>query len=183
MGHISPKEYKTKSEKIFQIRTAEPTDAPRLLVHKRSVMGEQIFTLTLPEELPTEVEEANCIRSAEANPSSLIIVAVIADEIVGGIDFSSGHRQRIAHTGDFGMSVSANFRGSGIGNALLESLLEWATSHPIIEKVCLKVHATNARAIGLYNKFGFFEEGRQSKDLKYGPNQYVDTILMAKFIK
>lgn len=184
MGHILAKEFKSKSGKTFRIRTAESSDAANILTHARAVMEEQYYTLTQPHELPfTEKQEADWIQGMVENPSSLIIVALVENEVVGMLDFSPGHRQRIAHTGEFGMSVSKAHRENGIGNALLTCLVDWATQHPIIEKICLKVHATNPRAIGLYRKHWFIEEGRQSKDLKYGPNEYVDSILMGRFVR
>lgn len=107
----------------------------------------------------------------------------MGEALIGMLDFTPGHRQRIAHMGELGMSVGRELREAGVGGALMQCLLDWAAAHPVIEKVCLKVHANNPRAIGLYRKHGFQEEGRQAKDLKYGPNDYVDTVLMAKFVK
>jgi RimJ/RimL family protein N-acetyltransferase len=45
-----------------------------------------------------------------------------------------------------------------VGTALLQALLEWAESSPVIEKVCLDVFATNEPAIRLYKNLGFIEE-------------------------
>ncbi len=75
------------------------------------------------------------------------------------------------------------WRGRGVGTALLKSLLEWATAHPLIEKVWLEVFATNERAIRLYRKLGFVEEGVRPQDIKLGPGRYVDTLAMYKFVK
>jgi RimJ/RimL family protein N-acetyltransferase len=47
----------------------------------------------------------------------------------------------------------------------------------------LAVFATNARAIGLYRKLGFVEEGRRPREVKFGADQYVDDILMYRFVK
>jgi RimJ/RimL family protein N-acetyltransferase len=45
-------------------------------------------------------------------------------------------------------------------------------------------YATEAdRAISLYKKYGFVEEGRHKRDIKLSPNQYIDTILMGRFVK
>ena len=54
--------------------------------------------------------------------------------------------------------------------------------NPVLEKIYLKVHATNGRAISLYQKLGFREEGRLVRDLKLGPNEYVDTVVMSLFV-
>ena len=75
------------------------------------------------------------------------------------------------------------WRGQGIGTMLMESLLEWATANPLIEKVCLEVFTTNSNAIRLYRKLGFVEEGLRLKDIKFGPGRYVDTLAMGKCVK
>ncbi len=55
------------------------------------------------------------------------------------------------------------------------------TAQPI-EKVCLDVFAANSDAIGLYKKIGFAEEGRHSRDIKRGAEDYVDTVTMYRFL-
>ena len=64
------------------------------------------------------------------------------------------------------MSISKNYRGIGIGKALLKALLDWAKENPLIEKVSLGVLSTNQRAISLYKQMGFLEEGRLIKEYK-----------------
>jgi RimJ/RimL family protein N-acetyltransferase len=49
--------------------------------------------------------------------------------------------------------------------------------------VCLQVFANNTDAIALYKKFGFVEEGRKVKEIKFCEDRYDDVILMAKFIE
>ena len=185
MGSHPSSQHKSKSGKTFTVRTALPSDALGILVHVRQVMDEKIYTLSLSEELPlTEAQEVEWINKTNANPSSLILVAVHGEEVIGMLDFSPGHRQRIAHTGEFGMGLNAAFREDGIGAVMLTTLIGWAaTTHPIIENVSLKVHATNSRAIALYQKFGFVKQGEMVRDLKYAPGHYVNTVLMVKFVK
>ena len=184
MARINPSSFLSKNGKTIFIRSAETTDAEAILRAGKAVMAEQIFTLTLPEELSfTTEEEANWISGMNDHPAHLILVATFNEAIIGLLDFSCGHRQRIAHTGDFGMSVIKPLREEGIGTRLLQALLDWATAHPKLEKVSLKVHSTNDRAQGLYRKLGFHQEGTLSRDLKYGENNYVDTVIMSRFVK
>lgn len=75
------------------------------------------------------------------------------------------------------------WRGRGVGTALLEALLRWATANPLVEKVCLEAFATNARGIRLYKKLGFVEEGLRHKDIRRGPGHYVDTVAMYRLVK
>jgi RimJ/RimL family protein N-acetyltransferase len=98
------------------------------------------------------------------------------------LDFSNGRRLRIAHTGEFGMSVEKSFRDQGVGSLLLEALINWATLNATIEKIGLNVHSNNERAIALYKKMGFEVKGIRKHDLKYGDGQYVDRHVMGRFV-
>jgi RimJ/RimL family protein N-acetyltransferase len=79
------------------------------------------------------------------------------------------------------MSVERAWRGKGVGEGLLNVLMAWAKGNPLIEKVGLSVLSSNTRAIGLYKKLGFIEEGRRPREIKMGPREYVDEILMFRF--
>jgi RimJ/RimL family protein N-acetyltransferase len=102
--------------------------------------------------------------------------------IVGSVNFENGPHRRIAHRGSLGIAVVKQWRGQGVGTALLQTLLQWAATNPLIEKVCLEVFATNARAIRLYKTLGFLEEGLRPKEIKLGPARYVDTVAMFRFV-
>jgi RimJ/RimL family protein N-acetyltransferase len=183
MATIDPKPYKTKNNKEIIIRAAIKEDAGSTISIKKSSIDEVINELLCPEEFTrTVVDEEKWIDSHLDNPNHIAIVAVFENQIIGLIDFSNGPRKRIAHTGQFGMSVSKNFRGQGIGTLLLQALIEWATAHDQIEKINLSVHATNLAAQGLYKKLGFVIEGIMKNDLKYGADDYVDTLVMGKIL-
>lgn len=60
--------------------------------------------------------------------------------------------------GEIGMMVAADWRGRGIGKALVAAAIEWARGHGL-HKLSLSVFPHNEAAIALYLKFGFTEEG------------------------
>lgn len=64
----------------------------------------------------------------------------------------------------------------------MTELMAWAESHPRIEKVELRVRATNARAIALYKRFGFVEEGRFEKRIRLPDGSYIADLSMARFV-
>ena len=78
--------------------------------------------------------------------------------------------------------MRSEFRGEGIGSALLQFLIDWGESNPTIDKLALSVFVTNTRAIALYRRFGFVEEGRRIKEVKLGSSEYVDDILMYRLV-
>lgn len=179
MGKISEKSHTTKNRTSVIIRTVKESDAEAYLNLGKSIMSEQIYSLTQPEELNLTVDqESEWLKSNIQDDCHLVICAEIDGKIVGQLDFSNGHRKRNAHTGEFGIGVHKDFRGLGIGTLLVSSLIEWAKDNPKIEKVNLCVHQTNERAIATYKKIGFQAEGLRSKDLKYPNDVYVDTVLM-----
>ncbi|EIT86185.1 hypothetical protein A374_06286 [Fictibacillus macauensis ZFHKF-1] len=118
-----------------------------------------------------------------ANDLETILVAQDGERVIGWIVFQSSSRQRLRHTGSFGMMLRKEARNKGIGTLLLQALLEWAEHHPVIEKVCLGVLATNTAAIALYTKLGFQEEGRKINEVKMRSGDYVDDVLMYRFVK
>lgn len=165
------------------IRKARPEDAPALIHLGESVMIEEVFTLTQPGEFrPTLAQEREWIQQKNENPNHLVLVAELNQQVVGMLDVTNGHRARIAHTAEFSISVLRPHRNQGIGRRLLEEMLRWAHENPQIEKLSLKVHADNDRAIHLYESLGFVREGTLKKELKYGPNQYVDTLIYARWV-
>ncbi|WP_250159645.1 GNAT family N-acetyltransferase [Bacillus toyonensis] len=49
----------------------------------------------------------------------------------------------------------------GIGSKLLSHFIEWAKEQEGLEKICMDVFSNNERAINLYKRLGFKEEGRK----------------------
>lgn len=183
MSKIKEQNFEALDGKLITIRTAKEADAEGYLNLCKSIMAEDIYFLTQPDEFTLTVEqEREWLQSHIENENHLVLVAEVEEEIIGQLDFSNGCKKRIAHTGGFGIGVHKDYRGLSIGTRLLEALLHWANQHPLIEKVNLCVHSTNERAITMYEKHGFRKEGARLRDLKYGENNFVDTILMGKII-
>ena len=184
MAELKPQSFKSKSGSNVTIRSAAKLDAAAILELSTVVIGEEIYQLTSGAEFKMTIEaEEKWIDSHQSNPNHIILVAEINSKIVGLLDFSNGHRQRIAHTGEFGMSVEKSVRDQGIGTLLLKVLAEWAAKNPVIEKIGLNVHSNNDRAIAVYRKMGFEVEGVRKRDLKYSEDEYIDTVVMGRFIK
>jgi RimJ/RimL family protein N-acetyltransferase len=184
MSLITPKRLQAKTRGQYLIRCAAPDDAAALLVHAKDILSEGMFGVTRPDEFNLTVEEeSDWIRAHLNAPGDLVLVAEAEGAIGGLLFFESGPRLRQAHRGTLHMSVERAWRGQGVGEALLNTLMEWAKQNPVIEKVGLAVLSTNTRAIGLYKKAGFIEEGRRPREIKIGPNEYVDEVLMFRFVK
>ena len=184
MTSIESKTFTDRTGQQFTIRTAQPDDAAAALTYIRSVATETEFFVIQPDEFPPTVEEERTwIQDHLDHPGKIILLAEADETIIGSVTFEAGVFRRISHRGNLGLAVVKERRGKGVGTALLHALLDWAESSPVIDKVCLDVFAINTPAIRLYTKLGFIEEGRRINDIKRGPGDYVDTVMMYKFVK
>jgi RimJ/RimL family protein N-acetyltransferase len=184
MGSMPSRNLTTRSGKAFLIRTAQPEDAAVLMTYIARLTEESEFFVLEPDEFPaTEEKERQWVEDHLNHPGRIVLLAVVDGTIVGNVNFENGPYRRVAHRGSFGIAVLKPWRGTGIGTALLRALLDWAESNPLVEKVGMDVFALNERAIRLYRRLGFVEEGRRPKDVKLGPGQYVDVVAMHRFVK
>ncbi|WP_174615475.1 GNAT family N-acetyltransferase [Virgibacillus ihumii] len=165
------------------IRTVKLEDAGAIVSIMNSVIAEGKYLITISDEYnKTPEEQRESIHNILKNERETILVAELNGEVVGYIVFFSQTRKRMSHKGSIGMMVDKNCRGIGIGKMLMEALLYWAETNPLIEKVSLGVFSSNHRAIKLYKNLGFIEEGRKINEFKMGENEYLDDILMYKLV-
>lgn len=180
MAILKPREVVLKTGEPCVVRSAEASDAPAILEITRATIREPApFNVTLPEEFTFTVDQEKAwIAEHRDRPGWLALVAEVDDEPRGVLNFKNGDRRRLAHRGSFGMNVAQAYRGRGVGDALVRALLDWAREHPVVEKVGLAVVAGNERAIALYRKHGFVEEGRRVGELRLEDGTRVDDLLM-----
>jgi RimJ/RimL family protein N-acetyltransferase len=79
--------------------------------------------------------------------------------------------------GEIGMMVASDWRGRGVGTALVAAAIEWARARGL-HKLTLGVFPQNHAAIALYQKFGFVEEGRHVKHMRRKNGELWDLIDM-----
>jgi RimJ/RimL family protein N-acetyltransferase len=65
----------------------------------------------------------------------------------------------------------------GFGTDVVRTLLRHAFDTLNLNRVALRVFETNLRAIQVYRKIGFIEEGRLRQD-HFIDGQYVDVVIM-----
>ncbi|MFJ8415703.1 N-acetyltransferase family protein [Bacillus paramycoides] len=175
----------SKDTDSYIVRIGKIEDAEAILDIQKSIVSEGEFLISVSEEFnKTSSQQKEWVEGILKSENETLIVAEKDGEVVGWVVFEiTQNRKRLSHTGSFGILIRKGYRGLGIGKMLLKALLEWAEKSPLIEKVSLGVFSTNHRAISLYKKMGFIEEGRKIKEFKFNDNEYVDDILMYKLVK
>jgi RimJ/RimL family protein N-acetyltransferase len=133
--------------------------------------GEGLLT---PEDFEKFINEDSI---AEKN---LFLVVEAEGKIVGFARCQGNKLSRFRHKAEFGICILKEYWGHGIGKVLLENILIWADTVGI-EKVTLTVVETNTKAIQLYKRFGFIEEGLLIKDRIHRDGNYYNTVIMGRF--
>jgi RimJ/RimL family protein N-acetyltransferase len=149
----------------FEIRPAVEDDQVSLATLFAKVAEERDGIATEP---PVNIERraANWILEGT-------VVAVAGGAIVGSLNVV----QSRFGFGEIGMVVARDWRGRGVGTALLAAAIEWARRQGL-HKLSLDVFVHNTAARALYTKFGFAEEGRRVKHYRRENGELWDAIEM-----
>jgi RimJ/RimL family protein N-acetyltransferase len=165
------------------IRRAIPSDASAFLSFMATAGGESDNLVTDASGLSFTVEkESAYLRSRLESKNCITLLAFEGDALVGCIGCDTSPRARISHIGEIGITVLKAYWGKGIGRDLLSSLIAWAKDPATgIRKLDLSVRSDNERAIALYRKFGFEEEGKISRLMQID-GVFCDGIRMALLV-
>ena len=112
------------------------------------------------------------VASELTNPLALWLVAVEDDQVAGYV----GSQTVCDETDMMNVAVHPEFRRQGIGEKLVEQLvaqLKGISSHALM----LEVRASNAPAIGLYEKMGFQQVGLRKN---YYRDPKEDALILRK---
>ncbi|MDM0458949.1 GNAT family N-acetyltransferase [Clostridium perfringens] len=101
-------------------------------------------------------------------------------KVIGlGILMNHGNLRK-KHVGVITLMVNSDYQNKGVGSLLMDKLINLSESLNII-RLELCVFRDNYKAINLYKKFGFKEEGIKVKSaLKNG--EYIDEVMIARII-
>ena len=175
-GAVAVKQYTGKNGQTVIVREADKTDGKTIEDIINSIASEKY--LVVPDQSRKDWDIA--IEEIKKR-NSLIIVAQVNEQVVGMAHLVKGRLPKNKHVGSLGISILKNFRGNGIGNAMMNYMIEWTKRQKDLEKISLTVFSTNNPAINLYKKLGFTIEGRMKRHYKI-EGKYIDDIGMAKFL-
>jgi ribosomal protein S18 acetylase RimI-like enzyme len=151
----------------FVVRPARAADTRAMAELMAAVAAERDGIASEP---PVDVEDRAALFARGIGGS---LVAVAGDQVIGML-----HVEASRHGfGELGMLVDRDWRGRGVGSALLQAAIGWAREHRL-HKLCLEVFAHNAVAIALYRKTGFVEEGRRVRQYRRASGELWDSIVM-----
>jgi RimJ/RimL family protein N-acetyltransferase len=160
------------------IRTATDRDAASIAAAEWSTASTPGRLIQRPGEIPVAAFAA---KIAELSSIGSYWVAEDEDELVGHASLEPMKMAGNAHVFTLNIVAHPGKTGRGVGTALMAHILGWARTRPELRKIELIVRATNERAISLYQRFGFAEEGRLRGRVSTTDGQFVDDIAMGWF--
>jgi RimJ/RimL family protein N-acetyltransferase len=159
------------------VRRASPGDAGALVELAEAVASEPEGWLISDGVWRTPGEERRFLRALRRYNDAAVFVAELPEGIVGRLSLGRDPHPASRHVADLGLMVAASHRRRGIGNALLETAVDWAKETGV-RKLELHVFPHNEGAIALYENFGFRREGLRRAHYRRG-GEYLDAVLMA----
>jgi RimJ/RimL family protein N-acetyltransferase len=128
-----------------------------------------------------ETSRASSVASKRAHALGRYIVAEDNQRIIGHALLDPMRLEAIAHVFRLTIVDHPGFHNRGVGETLMRDLMNWAKQASHLQKIELLVRATNERAVRLYSKLGFIEEGRFRKRVHLVNGGFVDDLAMAWF--
>lgn len=139
------------------VREATEDDAVALRDYAARLFSEDLPGI-FRRPIPSLDDELAYIRTRTAPANAALLIAELDGVPLGLVDLLGATLAEEAHTATFGISVDREWRGSGIGSALIDALKSWADAHGIM-RIQGYVWATNPRALAFYERHGFVREG------------------------
>ncbi len=162
----------------IRLRAIEREDLPRFVRWFNDPEVRENLDLFLPMSLAEEEKWFEDVLEKDSIERPFAIDFREGDDWVhlGGCGLFSFNQQ--ARHAAFGISIGdKSYWDKGIGMDALQTILRYGFETLNLNRVYLRVHESNHRAIQVYQKVGFIEEGRLRDD-RFAHGIYEDTLVM-----
>lgn len=164
----------------LRVRPAAPEDAAAVDALVAAVYAEDRWFITGAGEYAGDAAWHRAdLRRLSGAANSLALVGELDGRLVALATARGGALHRTRHVARVEFYVAADVRDGGIGSVLVGEVVRRAQERPLIQKLSLAVFADNARAIALYRRHGFVEEGRRIGEYRERDGRLRDDVLMA----
>jgi RimJ/RimL family protein N-acetyltransferase len=166
----------TEPESRLTIRRATVRDAEAFASVVAAVAAEERWIGT---EAPVDVAQfADRMRALLEGGDDVLWVLEAGERVVGTLGL---HSTPAAGVMSIGMCILEEARGRGGGRLFMETVMAHGLASPL-HKLELEVWPDNARAITLYESFGFEVEGQRREHYRRRDGTLRSSILMARLL-
>jgi len=112
-----------------------------------------------------------------ADGDGVFMVAEVDSHVVGVCEVERvTYNPEVSHRGELGLAIRKEYRGKGVGTALLGQTLERCKGK--FEIIQLSVFSINQMAKSLYEKFHFKSIGVRPRSIKRGDRYFDEDIMI-----
>jgi RimJ/RimL family protein N-acetyltransferase len=112
----------------------------------------------------------------KANDEALWVIADSEDRAIGHVGLYNIHA--VYRSAEFGIVLDRSTWGKGIGTRATRAMVDYGFDELNLQRIELHVLADNERAIAIYRKLGFREEGHLRRAVFKGA-RFHDVLVMA----
>lgn len=163
---------------VFSVRPIQAGDAAQINAIRR-MPGVFENMLALPSEREKWTEDFIVSLGPDNHEFVTVAETPQGEQVIGMAGLTVNANPRLRHSGSVGIMVSKDYQSQGVGTLLMKTLLDLADNWLLLVRVELGVYSDNERAIHLYQKMGFEQEGiRRKAAIRNGTS--ADEIVMAR---
>ena len=180
---IVPRTFQLPNGELLTVRSLCADDAEALNAFRLVTYRETYFRARYPEECEQNLEAMQKgLADCEASALNVEVGVFAGEKLVGefGVTQVRPHI-KYRHRAVMGISVRKEYWGCGLGSFLMQLAVDQAKANGF-EQLELGVYSDNARAIHLYEKFGFERCGTTPHAFKLKDGTYRDEIMMVKML-
>ena len=180
---IEPRTFTLPNGEVLTVRSLCADDAEALSAFRNAIYSETHFMARYPEEgASLEEKVRNGLAACEESPVNFEVGVFDGEEQVGDVAVCCvKNALKTRHRAVMGISIEQKYWGCGLGSYLMQLAIDQTRANGF-EQLELGVYSDNARAIHLYEKFGFERYGIQPRAFKLKDGTYRDEIIMVKML-
>lgn len=179
---ITPCAFQLPNGELLTVRSLCTEDAEALEVFRCATYSETHFMARYPEECTSLEAVQKGLAGSESSALNFEVGAFSGTKLVGKFGVAQVRPHiKYRHRAVMGISVLKEAWGGGLGSFLMQLAVDQAKANGF-EQLELGVCSDNARAIHLYEKFGFERCGTMPHAFKLKDGTYRDEIMMVKML-
>lgn len=176
----SPITFISKNNLHFEIRTPREDEAQAALDMMLVLAAESPYVLMTPESVRQKNVDGQTkwFQESAASDAAVILSVFHDGRMIGLCDGRCYKDIKRKHRAGLGISILSEFRGCGLGQKLMEVLLDNMKSFVGIQIIELDVMLNNQAALRLYEKLGFKKAGVFPKAFILPSGEVSDNLTM-----
>ena len=163
---------------LVRLRALEPGDAETLFRHHQDTeIARRDARIQWPRSLAAIRQRLENPGDGQATDDIQLAIITLDNQLVGGIDVQSTDRRNGTFSIGIGLAERSAW-GKGYAKESMLLVLRTMFHERRYQKCNIGVYAFNTRALALYHRLGFQEEGRLRRNY-FTNGEYHDEILLA----